>query len=213
MTRLLLVRHGETAWNAEGRFQGQTEMPLSPRGQRQAAALARMMAAETVQALYASDLSRAWETARRLATSLGCRVQPEPRLREMAFGRWEGLTFAEVQQDDADSLAAWQANPLQVAPPQGETLAQVTDRVSAVLAALVSVWQDGTIVLVAHGGPLRVLLCLTLGLPPQAHWRFMLVPGSVSELHLSEQEAVLMRLNDTHHLPAASCEASSRGRP
>ena len=198
--RLLLVRHGETTWNAEGRFQGQSDVPLSPHGQWQAAALARVIAAESVQALYSSDLRRAWDTAVILAESLRLPVQQEPRLREMAFGCWEGFTYAELQQDDAARLVAWQDDPMQTAPPGGETLAQVTDRVNAVLTAMASVPQDHTVALVAHGGPLRVLLCLALGLSSRSYWQFMLAPASCSELQLSERGAVLTRLNDTHHL-------------
>ena len=200
MGRLLLVRHGETPWNAEGRWQGQTDVPLSPRGRCQAAALARVLAADTVHALYASDLWRARETALILAKPLGLPVHTEPRLREMAFGHWEGLTYDEIEQRDAKTLTAWYADPLQVAPPGGETLAQVSERVQAVLTCLVSFCQEHTAVLVAHGGPLRVLLCLALGLPPQAHWQFVLAPGSLTELRIEAQGTVLWRLNETQHL-------------
>lgn len=199
MVRLLLVRHGETAWNTAGRFQGQTDLPLSTAGQCQAKALGRALTAERVHALYSSDLQRTWETARIIAASLHLTVQPEPRLREMAFGHWEGLTFAEIQQRDPHTLAAWQADPEHMAPPGGETLLQVTDRVRTALHRLVSHCQEETVVLVAHGGPLRILLCLALGLASRAYWQFAITPGSLSELQVYEQGAVLTRLNDTHH--------------
>jgi 2,3-bisphosphoglycerate-dependent phosphoglycerate mutase len=193
--RLLLVRHGETAWNAVGRLQGQTPLPLNARGQRQAVALTRAIATESVQAVYSSDLQRARQTAHSIATALGLLVQHEAGWREMAFGRWEGLTWAEIQQRDPAALAAWQADSLHVAPPEGETLAQVHERVKAAFAGLIAAHQGHTVVVVSHGGPLRLLLCLTLGLPPQAHWRFMLHPGSLSALHLDEPGVVLTRLN------------------
>jgi alpha-ribazole phosphatase len=204
MTRLLLVRHGETAWNAAGRLQGHTDVPLSPHGRQQAATLARLLAAESVQAVYASDLQRAWETALILAVPTGLQVQHEPRLREITFGHWEGLTLADLQQHHATALAAWRADPMQVAPPGGETLAQVSSRVQAVMAPLAATGQEHTVVLVAHGGSLRVLLCLALGLPPQAYRQFSLAPGSLSELYMDGQDAVLTRLNDTHHLSGVS---------
>ncbi len=203
MVRLLLVRHGETAWNAAGRFQGHTDVPLNATGKRQAVALTRLMAVETVHALYVSDLQRAWESARMIAAPLGLTAQPEPRLREMAFGRWEGLHYTEIQHSDAQALAAWQADPMQVAPPGGETLTQVTDRVRAALDRIAGSCQEHTAVLVAHSGPLRVLLCLALGLPSQSHWQFSVAPGSLSELYLYEQGATLTRLNHTHHLNEA----------
>ena len=193
--RLLLVRHGATAWNTAGRLQGQSDPPLSACGQQQALALTRVLATDAVQAVYSSDLQRAQETAHHIATRRELSVHHNARWREMAFGRWEGLTWAEIQQRDPATLAAWQADPWHTAPPEGETLAQVNDRVRAACACLVALHHAHTVVLVSHGGPLRLLLCATLGLSPQAHWRFMLDPGSLSELHLDEQGAVLMRLN------------------
>jgi alpha-ribazole phosphatase len=195
--QLFLVRHGETAWNATARLQGQRDMPLSTAGQQQAVALARALATQPVQAVYSSDLQRAKETAHRIATTHGLSVQYEAQWREMAFGCWEGLTWAELQQRDPIALAAWQADPFHVPPPAGETLAQVSDRVQSALASLSAAHCTQTVVLVSHGGPLRLLLCVVLGLPAQAHWRFMLDPGSLSELHMDEQGAVLCRLNWT----------------
>jgi alpha-ribazole phosphatase len=193
--RLFLVRHGETAWNATARLQGQRDMPLSAAGRQQAMALARALATQPVQAVYSSDLQRAKETAHRIATTHGLSVQYEAQWREMAFGCWEGLTWAELQQRDPIALAAWQADPFHLAPPEGETLAQVSDRVQAAFTHLIASHHTHTVVLVSHGGPLRLLLCVGLGLPAQAHWRFLLDPGSLSELHMDEQGAVLCRLN------------------
>jgi alpha-ribazole phosphatase len=199
MVRLLCVRHGETTWNAAGRFQGHTDVPLSPRGRQQAAALARVLARDTVQAVYASDLLRTRETAELLATPLGLPVQYSPHWREIAFGVWEGLTQEEIEQRDAQAFSAWRADPMHLAPPGGETLRQVTERISTTLTSLVAAEQERTALLVAHGGTLRVLFCLALGFLPQAYRRFMLAPGSLSELYIDAPHAVLTRLNDTHH--------------
>src|SRR5262249_28776153 len=200
MVRLLLVRHPATGWTAQGRFQGQTDVPLSPPGQRQGASLAQRLTRETIHVLYASDLQRAWETAQAIAAPHALRVQSEPRLREMAFGRWEGLTYAELQQRDAARLAAWEHDPLHIAPPGGETLLQVAERVRAAYTSVVAADQDKTVGLVAHGGPLQVLLCLALSLPPQAYWQFAMAPASLSELCVYEHGAILISLNETHHL-------------
>jgi probable phosphoglycerate mutase len=154
--------------------------------------------------LYASDLQRAWETARAIAAPHALQVHAEPRLREMAFGRWEGLTYTEMQQQDAQSLTAWERDPLHSAPPGGETLLQMTQRVSAAYIDILAASQDKTVGLVAHGGPLQLLLCLALGLPPQAYWQFAVSPASLSELCVYKQGAILTRLNDTHHLCALS---------
>ncbi len=200
MVRLLLIRHGATAWTAEGRFQGQTDVPLSPHGQRQVAALAQRLTTEKFDLLYTSDLLRAWETAQAIAALQACVVQPEPRLREIAFGDWEGLTYAEIPQRDASALAAWEGDPCYHAAPGGETLSQMLIRVRAAYDSLVAIPQDMTVGVVAHGGALQLLLCCALGVAPQAYWQFALAPASLSELCVYAQGARLMSLNDTHHL-------------
>lgn len=206
MLCLLLIRHGETHWNTAARFQGQRDVPLNGRGQRQAMALARALAGASVHTLYASDLRRAWETAAAIASISGLAATPEPRFREMSFGAWEGLTYGDIEQRDPRTLTAWQQDPYQVSPPEGETLAQIVNRVRAAYDALVCQHQGHTVALVAHGGPLQVLLCLALGLPPRAYWQFMIDPGSISELRIYGQGAILARLNDTHHLHGANDE-------
>jgi alpha-ribazole phosphatase len=204
MLRLLLIRHGETHWNAAARFQGQSDIPLNQRGRQQAAALASAMAGEGIQTLYASDLRRAWETARTIAAVAGLAARREPRLREMSFGAWEGLTYGDIQRRDDRALTAWQADPSQVSPPQGETLIQVANRVREAYNDMIFNHTEHTVALVAHGGPLQLLLCLALGLPPRSHWQLTIDLGSISELRIYEQGAILTRLNDTHHLREAN---------
>ncbi len=204
MLRLLLIRHGETAWNAAARFQGQSDVPLNARGRRQAAGVAAALADVPIDALYASDLQRAWATAQAIAAGAGLAIALAPRLREMSFGAWEGLTYGEIERRDPSALAAWQADPSQVAPPEGETLTQVTSRVRAAYGEMIDRHPGQTVAVVAHGGPLRVLLCLALGLAPRAYWQLMMAPGSITELRIYEQGAILARLNDTHHLHEAN---------
>jgi broad specificity phosphatase PhoE len=166
--------------------------------------------AGTLHILYASDLQRAWETAQAIAAPHALHVHAEPRLREIAFGRWEGLTYAEIQQQDAQSLATWEREQRHSAPPGGETLLQMTERVRAAYGDMLAAGQDQTIGLVAHGGPLQLLLCIALGLPPQAYWQFAVSPASLSELCVYEQGAILTRLNDTYHLCTLS---QGKGEP
>lgn len=194
MIRLLLVPHAETAWNAQGRYQGHTDVPLNERGRHQAERLARRFAEEHFEVVYASDLRRARDTAVALVGSRGSSPRVEPRLRELYFGDWEGLTYAEVQHLNHES------------PPGGETLAELAARLRSFLDDLGSKHQEGeqTILLVAHRGSLRVLLCLALGLPPAAHWQFRLDPASLSELEWYGETAVLTRLNDVSHLREAT---------
>ena len=96
MLRLILVRHGQTDWNAQARYQGQADIPLNDVGRRQAAAVAQRLASEEIDILFASDLRRAWETGTAIATARGQTLLAEPRLREMDFGQWQGLTHAEI---------------------------------------------------------------------------------------------------------------------
>jgi len=200
MTRLLLVRHGLTDWNAAQRFQGQCDIPLNQAGQRQAFALAARLAGESLQAIVTSDLQRAQATAQAIVACQTCPVVIEGRLREIGFGDWEGLTYAEIAICDPSGLAAWEEDILENAPPGGETLNQLAGRVQAALDELLLAHEGKTLLLVAHGGPLQVLVCLVLGLPPEMYWHFHLSPGSLSEIAVYPQGAIVNLLNDTRHL-------------
>jgi len=207
MVRLLLARHGETTWNAEGRYQGTSDVPLSSRGEAQAQALACRLAREGFDVVYASDLQRAWQTAEAIAARHGLEVCPEPRLREIAFGDWEGLTYDEIQQRYPDAVAAWGGDPVTVRPPGGESLAEVAARVRGVLADIASRHKGGSVLLVAHGGTLRILLCDALGIGPGLGWQFRLDPASLSEVCLYDEGAIVGLLNDTNHLELGPDEA------
>lgn len=197
--RLILVRHGETDWNVQHRYQGWSDLPLNEVGLKQAGALAARLAGEQVGAIYASDLQRAMQTAQIIAGRHSQSVIADLRLREISFGDWEGLTFDEIRARWPGEVDAWLGDSLRVAPPGGETLAQVAERVRGALDDIVGQNVGQTVLLVAHGGPLRVLLCLALDLDAQAHWHFRLDAASVSELSVYAGEASLVRLNVTGH--------------
>lgn len=201
MLRLLLIRHGQTLWNAELRYQGQADVPLNELGRRQAEALARRLAGETIHAVYASDLQRAVDTATPLAASHRLEIITDARLRELNFGEWEGHTFEEIRRREPERYQAWLRNPEQFSAPGGETGAQLRERVQAWLEDARAQHDEQTVAVVAHGGSLMTLLQITLGLPPEARWKFRMAHGSLSELHLfPDGWAVLARLNDTCHL-------------
>ena len=207
MTRLLLVRHGSTAWNAQRRYQGQSDTTLSEVGQDQVKHLAERLRTEGVDALYASDLRRAWETAERIAAHHQVAIRPEPRLREISFGDWEGKTHEQIEADDSKLLAQWYDDPMHTSPPGGETLQEVEVRVEAALDTIVQRHPEETTVVVAHGGTLRVVICIALGLPLESYWQFDFDLASLSELNVYDEGAILKRLNDTGHL--RRCEKSS----
>ena len=208
ITRLLIVRHGQTAWNSDGRFQGQLDIPLDETGQLQAAAVARRLAGERPLAIYTSDLSRAWQTARSIQNAIAEASAPdplpplilEPRLREMHFGEWQGLTYAEIKDCQPELLAAWEADWLTNAPPGGETLAQLVERVQAVYHEILKAHPDGTVILVGHGGALQTIICMALGLPPERFWQLRLDNTGLADLSIYPAGALLNLFNDTCHL-------------
>ena len=200
MRRLLLVRHGETTWNTTGRYQGQTDVPLNDVGRQQAAAIAERLAAETIDAIYASDLIRAYETAQAIAKPHKLNVQADPRLREFSFGEWHGLTYAQMTARFPEQVAWWNADRLHRAPPGGETLAQVAVRLQAALDDIPHNHPDQTVLLVAHGGPIRVLLCLLLNKSPREFWQFDVGNTALTEFVFHDIGPRLTRFNDTHHL-------------
>jgi probable phosphoglycerate mutase len=157
------VRHGETDWNRDARIQGQSDPPLNETGREQARALTETLVGERIDAVYASDLRRARETAEILAAELGLPVVLDPDLRELDFGRWEGHTITELQALFPDAVERWQAGG-ENAWDGGETREAMAERVRAAVRRLASIHAGGQIVLVAHGGPVRVLLMDAEGL-------------------------------------------------
>jgi alpha-ribazole phosphatase len=164
MTTLLLVRHGETDWNRDGRWQGQTDTELNERGREQARALAAELDGETIAAVYASDLARARETAELVATPRGLEVRSDPRLRELNFGGWEGLTTAEIEDRYPDQVARWRADDGSHAFAGGETYVQMGERVVQALSEIAAAHPSETVLVVLHGGPMRGLLAHAAGL-------------------------------------------------
>ncbi len=198
--KLLLVRHGQTDWNINRRFQGQNDVPLNEVGRQQATALVNRLSREHIDVLFASDLQRAHETARIIAAQQACEIRLDARLREINFGAWEGLTYDEIKHNDPAVLAAREADIFTTAAPDGETLNQLTSRVESVLNDLRTQYADQTILMVAHGGPLQILLCLALNLSPSKYWQFHLATASLSEIAFYPAGAIINLMNDTCHL-------------
>lgn len=201
MTRLLLVRHGETDWNVARRYQGQSDVPLNGRGEQQAQAVAARLRDESIDAIYASDLSRAWETARAIAAQHEkLAIVSEPRLREMNFGEWEGLTYDEICQCEPLAAENWNQILMEAGPPKGESLPQLAARIREMLNDIIAAHPEKTVLLVAHGGTLMVLICLLLGHPLEKYWQFRLEKASLSEIEVYPEGAIVNHLNDTGHL-------------
>lgn len=153
MATLLLARHGETDWNRDHRWQGHTGPPLNETGRRQAVELAAQLG--HLHAIYSSDTDRAYETARIVAERLGLEVTTDARLREVNFGRWEGLTRAEIDARFVGGFGRWIAG--ERAPEGGETDAEMAERVLAALADVAGAHPDGRVLVVTSGGPIRAV--------------------------------------------------------
>ena len=200
MTRLLLVRHGETKLNAQKRFQGRLDEPLNQHGQLQAQALGNHLAQETIDLVFCSDLLRAHETALAIISGRNLALSLDVGLREMNFGIWEGLTYSEIEQQAPEKIAEWQENMMETAPPGGESLGQFADRIDKSMTIITHGYPDKNILLVAHGGVLQVILCQALGLSPEKYWQFHISLASLSEIYLFPKYTTLNLLNDTCHL-------------
>jgi broad specificity phosphatase PhoE len=164
VTTLILVRHGETDWNRDGRWQGQADAPLNKRGREQAMALADELAGEEVAAVYASDLSRARETAEILAARLGRPVDVDPRLREVHIGGWSGLTTDEIEARFPDDVLHWYEGDPSHSFDGGETYAAMGARVVAALEEIAARHPSDRVLVVLHGGPIRALLAHASGI-------------------------------------------------
>jgi len=201
-TRLLLVRHGQTAYNAEVRFMGQLDIPLDEIGRIQAQAVARRLSAERPAAMYCSGLSRAFDTATAIQTAIASHpeLRIDGRLTEGHFGTWQSKTYDSLRISDAERLAQWEADRLRVSPPEGESLSQIAERVQAAYADICAENPDKTVIIVAHGGSLQALITLALGLPLESYWKLWVSNASVSELRIDEWGAILHLLNDVSHL-------------
>ncbi len=169
-TVVVLIRHGETDWNVEGRYQGQADPPLNARGEAQAKALAERLAADGVRpaVVYASPLRRAWRTAEVVAHRLRVPLRPEPRLREIHLGAWQGVLASEIARRWPGLFHRWQTQPWQVRPPGGETLAEVQQRVLAAVDEILTRHAGQTVALVAHRLPLLFIKMRYQDLDPQA---------------------------------------------
>ncbi|AMU99498.1 phosphoglycerate mutase [Xanthomonas citri pv. fuscans] len=203
--RILLARHGETPWNAEGRYQGQIDIPLSPVGEGQARALGERLHSLQIDRAVASPLSRAQATAKAaLGVSREALLQTDADLQEIAHGEWEGLLASEINDKDPARLRAWREEPDTVLMPGGESLRQVLDRSwRGLVRAADGLGAHDTLLVVAHDAVNRVILCKILGLPLSKLWSFRQAPTTLNLLEGDDVEHLeVVRLNDcAHHTP------------
>lgn len=200
-TRLILIRHGETEWNKNLRFQGHRDIPLSEEGREQARKIARRLSTEKVDAAYASDLSRALETAEIIAEYHNLEVKVIPDLKEMNFGQWEGLTHGEIDSQFPESMATWLKDPLKSKIPGGESMNDVALRCQTGMSGILADNPYKNALVVAHGGIIRIIIAQALGIELKHYWKFRMDNVSLSIIdYYDNGRAIVNVLNDTSHL-------------
>ena len=211
--RILLARHGETPWNAEGRYQGQEDIALSPVGEAQARALGERLQGVRIDRAVSSPLSRSFRTAQfALGPERAAMLTTDDGFKEIAHGTWEGLLASEIGAMDGERLRAWREAPETVLMPQGESLQHVFDRSWPALArATQGLGEGDTLLVVAHDAVNRVLLCRLLGLPLSRLWTFRQAPTTINLLEGPDADHLeVVRLNDCSHHTALFGEAVHR---
>jgi len=199
LARLLLVRHGETDLNHVGRLQGHTDVDLSALGYRQVELLSDSLAAERIDIIYSSDLRRAAKTAEIIASRHQKPVIASPDLREINYGDLQGLNLDEIAQQFPDVARVFRTKPLRLKFPGGESVDQLRARVDRFLGQF-KPGPEQTVLIAAHGGPLRFMICSLLGIDAE-HWQqLQLDPSSLSIISIYPEITMLSRLNDTSHL-------------
>jgi len=205
MTRVILIRHGQTEWNRVERFRGRADVPLNDTGLAQAEAAGRRVAAEWghppgLGAVYSSPLSRAVKTAQAIAGHFGLQVQVHPGLVDIDYGEWQGLAPEEARRRWPDEIDAWFNRPHQAHIPGGETLAGLRARAMQSVNDLVGCHQGDAIVLVGHTVINRVILLGVLGLGNERFWRIKQDTCAINVFEAEHGDFTLVSLNDTCHL-------------
>ncbi|RZL35234.1 MAG: histidine phosphatase family protein [Rubrivivax sp.] len=199
-TRVILVRHGETAWNRATRIQGHTDIPLSELGLAQAQRLAEALADEPLAAIYSSDLSRARQTAEALARLQGLPVQIDVGLRERAFGRFEGLSWDEIAQRHPEDSLRWRRREPDFQVGGGESLVTFSARCLAAARRAIAAHPGESIAIVAHGGVLDSLYRAATGTALDAPRSWQVGNASINRLLATPEGMTLIGWNDDRHL-------------
>jgi probable phosphoglycerate mutase len=211
MTRVVAVRHGETVWNAEMRMQGQLDTALSERGRWQAARAADSLAGEGIEAIFASDLERAFDTAQALARRLGLPVTPDTGLRERHFGVFQGWTYAEIDARWPDEARRWRHHDPDFGAEGGETLREFSARAVGTCARIAASQAGRSIAIVTHGGVLDCLYRAAAGIALGAPRSWELGNATINRLLYTPRGFTLVGWSDTAHLDGDPLDDGSEG--
>jgi len=200
MTSIYLVRHGQTAWNKEEIFRGRTDVPLDETGLKQAELVGEYFREIKIHAIYSSTLSRAWETARKIAQFNDLKVQPLPGIIDMSFGKWEGRPHQEIREKDSKTYRQWVEKPHLVRLPGGESLDDVRVRAMAALEEVIRKHPEKTLVLVSHRVICKVLICAILSLDNSHFWQITQDTTAINMIQYRKGKYILSLMNETCHL-------------
>ncbi len=203
-TRIIAIRHGETAWNVDTRIQGHLDIPLNDTGLWQAARVGEALADETVAAIYTSDLQRAHATAQAVARTTGAPLVTDEGLRERSFGQFQGRTFAEIEAELPEQARRWRQRDPDYAPEGGESLTTLRTRIAGTVARLAARHTGEQVVLVAHGGVLDALYRLATGQDIRSPRTWHLGNAAINRLLWTPNGLTLVGWGDVGHLEAAA---------
>ena len=202
MTSIYLVRHGQTAWNKEEIFRGRTDVPLDETGLKQAEFVGQYFKGIEIHAIYSSALSRAWETAQKIAQFHNLKVQPLQGILDMSFGNWEGRPHQEIRENDSKTYRQWVETPHLVRLPGGESLDDVRVRAMAAIEEVIRSHSGKTLVLVTHRVVNKVLICGILGLDNSHFWQISQDTTAINLIQHRNGKYILSLMNETCHLKA-----------
>ena len=200
MTFVYLVRHGQTAWNKEEIFRGRADVPLNEMGLKEAELAAGYFRGKKVDAIYSSPISRAMQTAEKIASVLGLKVEPHSGITDMSFGDWEGRPIKEVEKSDPERFRLWEEEPCLLKVPGGETLDEVRTRAMAALEEVIASHAQGTVILVSHRVITKVLICAILGLDNSHFWQIDQDSTAINLIRFKNGKYALSLMNESCHL-------------
>lgn len=199
-TTLILIRHGETPYNRNRRYQGHRDTPLTKKGKRQAKEVAIRLRNESLDAIYSSDLKRTRYTAKVINGCHSLKINILPQLREIDFGDWEGKTHDEIQREWRGLLDEWEKKPSEIKIPGGESIQELAKRTRTTIKKIISAHPNQKVTVITHGGPIRIILMDALGLGTDDWWKTITSNGGISIIEYQSKKAKVLLQNDTSHL-------------
>lgn len=209
MTKLIIIRHGQTEWNLSGRYQGQSDIKLTDIGIKQAQCLAENFPVSKIDIIFSSDLQRAAITAKMISDHFNCPVIKDSAFREISFGQWEGHTYNEIIEQWPEALNYFFTSPDRLNIPLGETFPEVQDRAMGKISEIMNVYPDKTVVIVSHGAIIRTILSACLHTPLKYLWSFQQDNTAVNIINYADNNFYIETLNNTSHLAEADLHIST----